>query len=109
MLNSVNFGAYSGKQSNQQNSNNLSGNGSGAQTITPVIMPPQQPVKKPTPNLGGLSGRGGHWPTPSYRPFLQLVLMCLDGQDDQLNELIESLKTQLMQSIILYKDVSIIN
>ncbi|GFV97760.1 mediator of RNA polymerase II transcription subunit 12-like protein [Trichonephila clavipes] len=40
----------------------------------------------------------------SHQPFLSLVLMCLKGQDEQREGLLNSLHTQLSQSIYIAKD-----
>ncbi|XP_069936794.1 mediator of RNA polymerase II transcription subunit 12-like protein, partial [Cherax quadricarinatus] len=102
VLESVNFGAYSGN-SKPTDDENATGEG-------PVASPPpshSQPSSVSSSNgmenpPGGRSL--GHWPLASHRPFLQLVLMCLDGQDDQLTELLESLRTQLTQSLFSPKE-----
>lgn len=45
-------------------------------------------------------------PVHSQRPFLQLMLMCLEAaQDDTLSDLLESLRMQLLQPVTLYKEV----
>lgn len=99
----MNFGAYSG--------NSKPADDEATTADGPVSSPPpshSQPSSVSSSNgmenpPGGRSL--GHWPLASHRPFLQLVLMCLDGQDDQLSDLLESLRTQLMQSLFSPKEV----
>lgn len=108
VLESVNFGAYSGSSKPL-----LSIEEDGATAEGPVASPPpghSQPSSVSSSNNGAENPSGptqtlGHWPLASHRPFLQLVLMCLDGQDDQLSELLESLRTQLTQSLFYTREV----
>lgn len=103
VLESVNFGAYSGNSKPTDDE---------ATTVEGVVTSPPPSHSQPSSvsSSNGMEnvcgGRSlGHWPLASHRPFLQLVLMCLDGQDDQLSELLESLRTQLTQSLFYPKEV----
>lgn len=103
MLESVNFGAYSGKP-NPTDDETTTTEGVVASPPPSHSQPSSVSSSNGMENVCG--GRSlGHWPLASHRPFLQLVLMCLDGQDDQLSELLESLRTQLTQSLFYPKEV----
>ncbi|XP_076043982.1 mediator complex subunit kohtalo isoform X2 [Oratosquilla oratoria] len=90
VLDTVNFGAYSGSSSSSS---------------TNTRQPPQPPQPPQQPQVSQQSSLPvGHTSLVSHRPFLQLVLMCLEGQDDQLSDLLGSLHTQLTQFLLLNKD-----
>lgn len=95
-LNSVNFGAFSTKPNTQQQSGRLPGSG-----VSSVLQQQQQQQQ-----LSQAANARFQWPVSSHRPFLQLVLMCLEGQEEQLQGLLDSLKDQLNQAVNLYKEVS---
>ena len=107
VLESVNFGAYSGHPNKP--SEGVDGDGQ-AHSPQPPTLPPGSPEAMEEGNeeegveSEGKKDTGSHWPVSSHKPFLQLVLMCLDGQDEQLAELLESLRTQLTQSLFSPKE-----
>lgn len=94
-LNSVNFGGFSTKPNTQQQSGRLPGTG-----VSSVLQQQQQQQQ-----LNQAANARLQWPVSSHRPFLQLVLMCLEGQEEQLQGLLDSLKDQLNQAVNLYKEV----
>ncbi|KAA0189334.1 hypothetical protein HAZT_HAZT004835 [Hyalella azteca] len=58
--------------------------------------------------VGGGSGGGRHAqiPVQNQRPFLRLMLMCLEAaQDDTLSDLLENLRMQLMQPVVIYREL----
>ncbi|RXG58705.1 Mediator of RNA polymerase II transcription subunit 12 [Armadillidium vulgare] len=93
-LNSVNFGGFSTKPNTQQQSGRLPGTG-----VSSVLQQQQQQQQ-----LNQAANARLQWPVSSHRPFLQLVLMCLEGQEEQLQGLLDSLKDQLNQAVNLYKE-----
>ena len=100
----MNFGAYTGN-SKPTDDETTTTEGVVASPPPSHSQPSSVSSSNGMENVSG--GRSlGHWPLASHRPFLQLVLMCLDGQDDQLSELLESLRTQLTQSLFYPKEVS---
>ncbi|MPC36417.1 Mediator of RNA polymerase II transcription subunit 12 [Portunus trituberculatus] len=102
VLESVNFGAYSG---NSKPTDDETTTTEGVVTSPPPSHSQPSSVSSSNGMENVCGGRSlGHWPLASHRPFLQLVLMCLDGQDDQLSELLESLRTQLTQSLFYPKE-----
>ncbi|CAL4069283.1 unnamed protein product, partial [Meganyctiphanes norvegica] len=113
VLEAVNFGSYTGAE---EEGNEEEEDGGQSPTNSVEEMPVPAGSRKTMSSIGERGQNqnqcnitiksGGHWPLSSHRPFLQLVLMCLEGQDDQLSDLLESLRLQLTQSLFSPKEIS---
>ncbi|KAF2359628.1 Mediator complex subunit Med12 [Trinorchestia longiramus] len=123
VLNSVNFGAYSSHKlpvvpqpgSMPGGGGGLNGVGGSVNSLSGMGGQGSAPSHS-SGGVGGCflgisdgcsgGGRNAQVPVQNQRPFLRLMLMCLEAaQDDTLSDLLENLRMQLMQPVTLYREI----